>query len=192
GTAKLNYRWTVTPSEARISSGLGTPTITVDSTGLAGQRVMATLAVDDGSGDATCQQTAHAFTNVPAIEKRTIVAREFDTCWNCSQDDQKARLDNLAIELHNDPTTSTYIFAYAGPTSEIGRANRLLTKAQNYLVSQRGIDGSRIVLVNGGFRQDDAVEVWIVPRGATPPQPSPTLQPSDVRPAKPAPRRRRG
>ena len=191
GTAKLNYRWIVTPSEARISNGQGTPTITVDSTGLAGQHITATLVVDDGSGETTCQQTAHALTNVPPIEKRTIVAREFDTCWSCSQDDQKARLDNLAIELQNDPTTSTYIFAYGGPTSPRGQADRLLTKARDYLVSRRGIDDSRIVLVNGGFRQKDCVEVWIVPRGATPPQPSPTLQPGEVRPAESVPSRRR-
>lgn len=190
GPAKLNYRWTVSPSDARISNGQGTPTITVDSTGLAGQRITATLVVDDGSGEAACQQTVLASTNVPPIEKRTIVGREFDTCCSCSQDDQKARLDNLAIEMQNDPTTSTYIFGYGGRTSAVGQADRLLTRARDYLVSQRGIDGSRIVLVNGGFREDDCVEVWIVPRGATPPQPTPTVQPGEVRPAKTTPARR--
>src|SRR3984893_17267722 len=52
GTAPLTYTWTVSPSEARIVSGAGTATITVDSTGLGSQRVTATLAVDDGSGGA--------------------------------------------------------------------------------------------------------------------------------------------
>ena len=190
GTAGLGYTWTVSPASAHILSGAGNPTITVDSTGLAGQRITATLAVDDGSGDPMCHQTAHAYTNVPPQEKRVIVGREFDTCCSCSYDDQKARLDNLAVELQNDPTTTTYIFAYGGRTSPLGQADRLLARARDYLITQRGIDASRIILSNGGFREEDCVEVWVVPQGATSPKPSPTVQPGDVRPA-PTPRPRR-
>src|SRR4030095_928203 len=65
GTAPLTYSWTVSPASAHPLSRAGTPTITVDSTGLAGQRITATLAVDDGSGDPMCRQTAQAYTNVP-------------------------------------------------------------------------------------------------------------------------------
>lgn len=191
GTVALNYKWTVSPSSAHILSGQGTPTLTIDSTGLADQRITATLAVDDGSSDQACIQTAHASTIVPAQEKRIIVGHEFDTCCSCSYDDQKARLDNLAVALQNDPTTTTYVFAYGGGMSPVGQADRLLARARDYLVMKRGIDASRIVVVNGGFREQDCVEVWIVPRGATPPQASPTVQPSEVRPAKPSPTRRR-
>jgi len=191
GTAPLVYTWTLSPGNARVVSGAGTPTITVDSTGLAGQRITATLVVDDGSSDASCRQTAYVSTNVPPIEKRVVVGREFDTCCSCSNDDLKARLDNLAVELQNDPSTTTHIFAYGGRTSPSGQAGRLLTRSRDYLMTERGIDASRIVQVNGGFREEDCVEVWIVPRGATPPQPSPTVQPSEVRPAPQPPARRR-
>lgn len=194
GKSNLIYTWTLSPANARVISGAGTPTITVDSTGLGGQRVTATLVVDDGSGDPSCRQTAQAATEIPQPVRKSIVGREFDTCCSCSYDDQKARLDNLAVELQNDPTTTTYIFAYGGRTSPIGQADRLLARARDYLVAQRGIDSSRIILANGGFREEDCVEVWIVPRGAVPPQPTPTVQAGDVRPAKqPATRpRRRG
>ena len=181
GTAGLNYTWTVSPANAHIISGAGTQTITVDSTGLAGQRIVATLVVDNGSGDAVCRQTAQAPTAIPQPPKREIVGREFDTCRNCSYDDQKARLDNLAVELQNDPTTASYVLAYGGRASHQGQADRLLARARDYLVTQRGIDASRIILVNGGFREDNSVEVWIVPRGAAPPQPTPTVQAGDVR-----------
>jgi hypothetical protein len=191
GTAPLLYNWSVSPGNARVVSGAGTPTITVDSTGLAGQRITATLVVDDGSGDASCRQTSQVATNIPPVEKRVVVGREFDTCCSCSYDDLKARLDNLAVELQNDPSTTTYIFAYGGRTSPSGQAGRLLARSRDYLITDRGIDDSRIVQVNGGFREEDCVEVWIVPRGATPPRPSPTVQPSEVRPApQTAPRRR--
>ena len=191
GTVGLNYKWTVSPANASIISGAGTPTITVDSTGFAGQTITATLVVDDGSGEEMCRQSAQASTRIPPQEKRIIVGREFDTCCSCSYDDQKARLDNLAVELQNDPTTRTYIFAYGGRTSQVGQADRLLARARDYLVSQRGIDASRITLANGGFREEDCVEVWVVPQGAAPPQATPTVQAGDVRPA-PAPRTRRG
>src|SRR3954454_3321851 len=45
GTAPvpLRYTWNVTPTTARITSGLGTPSITVDSKGLGGQSISAEL-----------------------------------------------------------------------------------------------------------------------------------------------------
>jgi hypothetical protein len=192
GTSNLKYVWTISPSSVHIVSGAGTPTIAVDSTGLAGKRITATLVVNDGSGEPLCQQTAQAFTNIPLPEKRTIVGREFDTCWSCSYDDQKARLDNLAVELQNDPTTTTYLFAYSGKTSPAGYADRLLARARDYLVSLRGIDAARIVLVNGGFRESDCVEVWLVPQGAVAPQASPTVQPGNISPAPETRKRRSG
>ena len=183
GTSALNYNWTVSPSEAKIISGAGTATITIDSTGFAGKRIVATVATDDGSGEAACRQTAQASTLVPPPPTRENPAREFDVCCSCSYDDEKARLDNLAIELQNDPSTTTYVFAYAGRTSRAGQADRLLARVKDYLVKQRGVDQSRIVALSGGFREEDCVELWIVPRGAQPPQPTPTVKAGDVRPA---------
>ena len=191
GTAGLKYNWTLSPSQARIMSGAGTPTITVDSTGLGGQRIIATLSVDDGSADPACAQTAQAVSVVAAMEKKILVAREFDECNNCTFDDQKARLDNLAVELQNDPAAIGYVIAYGGRMSPIGQTARLMTRARDYLTNERAIDGSRIVIINGGFRESDSVELWIVPRGATPPRATPTVQAGEVKSNEPA-RRRRG
>lgn len=191
GTSALRYNWTISPSAARIMSGAGTPTITVDSTGLGSQRVIATLTVDDGSSDPACQQTAQAVSMVAPEVKKSIVAREFDECGNCTFDDQKARLDNLAVELQNDPATRGYIIAYGGRTSPIGQVERLMTRARDYLINERGIDGSRLVVVNGGFREGDSVELWIVPSGAAPPRATPTVQAGELQPRAPV-RRRRG
>lgn len=195
GTSALNYSWTVSPPEAKIITGSGTPTITVDSTGFGGKRITAILVVDDGSGEAACRQTNEASVFVPPPPERAeIPSREFDVCCSCSFDDQKARLDNLAISLQDEPTTTTYIIAYAGRSSRLGQAEHLMTRARDYIVGKRGIDQSRIVTVNGGFREEDCVELWLVPQGAKPPQATPTLQPGEARPApeQPARRRRRG
>jgi hypothetical protein len=189
GSTPLNYTWTVSPGSAKLLRGAGTPTIEVESTGLAGQSITATLIVDDGSGEPECRQTATATTVIPP-EDRERPSRQFDVCCSCSFDDQKARLDNLAVELQADPTTTTYVIAYGGRTSRIGQADLLGSRARDYLVTNRGIDQSRIVVNNGGFREEDCVELWIIPSGATPPQPTPTVGAGDVRPA-PTPRRRR-
>lgn len=189
GTNSLRYIWKVTPSSARIVSGQGSPTLNVDSTGLGGQRITATLTADDGSSYPECSQTVQAVSLITPLEKKIIVAREFDECNSCTFDDQKARLDNLAVELQNDPSTRAYILAYAGRMSPLGQVEKLMNRSRDYLITQRGIDASRIVVVNGGFREEDSVELWIVPSGAAAPKPTPTVQMGDVNPGKPARRK---
>jgi hypothetical protein len=192
GTSPLNYTWSVSPSTAKILTNTENK-ITVDSTTLGGQRITATLVVDDGSGDAACRVTAQASTMVRPPEHHERPSTQFDVCCSCSFDDQKARLDNLAVTLQNDPTATTYVIAYGGRTSRLGTADLLGTRARDYLVANRGIDASRITVLNGGFREEDCVELWMVPSGATPPQATPTVQAGDVRPARSTtPRRRRG
>jgi len=191
GNSTLHYNWSVSPANAKLLSGAGTTTIAVDSTGLPGQNITATLVVDDGSGDAACRQSSQASTMVSPRPPRENPAREFDVCCSCSYDDQKARLDNLAVELQNDPAVTAYVLAYGGRTSRVGQAALLGARARDYLVTHRRIDAARIVVINGGFREQDCVELWLVPRGATAPQPTPTVQAGDIRPAPEAPRRRR-
>ena len=184
GTDGLKYAWTVNPTAAKVINGAGTPTITVDSTGLGGQRVIATLVVTAGSSDPMCRQSAQSVAVVTAPERKVIVAREFDECDNCTFDDQKARLDNLAVELQNDPSTRAYIIAYGGRYSPIAQVEMLMKRARDYIVEQRGIDASRLVIVNGGFRENDNVELWIVPAGAEAPRATPTVQAGEVKPSK--------
>ncbi len=191
GPSALSYTWTISPPSARIVSGAGTPTITVDSTGIGRQRLTAILVVDDGSGDRACRQRASASTIVNSPPPPPITPRRFDEFPSIAFDDDKARLDNLAIELQNNPGSTGYIIVYGGRTSRADRADTLGRRASEYLTATRGIDASRVVVINGGYRDTDAFELWLVPQGAPPPQPSPTLQPGDLRPAPLAPRRGR-
>jgi hypothetical protein len=119
--------------------------------------------------------------------------RKIDEYGNIRFNDEKARLDNYAIELQNDPTAQGYLVCYGGRKGRAGEAQKRCDRAKDYLVTTRGIDSSRIVTVDGGYREDLTVELWVVPSGATPPAASPTVDPSEVK-ATPAPRpaRRRG
>jgi hypothetical protein len=194
GTSALNYTWTVSPPSATITSGAGTPSITVDSTGLGNQSVTAILVVDDGSGERACRQTAQASTNIqkpPPVE-----CRPFDEFSSVAFDDDKARLDNLAIGLQNEPASQAYVIVYAGRRSRAGQAERLGQRSIDYLTAQRGLDARRVTIINGGYRETDYFEIWVCPQGATPPQPRPTVSASEVQPgtgtAAPSRRGRRG
>jgi hypothetical protein len=174
------FNWTV--SAGTISSGQGTSSITVDTTGVTGT---ITATVDVGGYDRSCSTSSSCTVNFPVKPE----ARKVDEYGNIRFNDEKARLDNFAIELQNDPTAQGYLVCYGGRTGRTGEAQRRCDRAKNYLVSTRGIDGSRIVTVDGGFREELTVELWIVPSGANPPSASPTVDPSEVKPAR-APRRR--
>lgn len=180
GNAALSYTWTVSPASARIMSGANTPTITVDSTGLGRQRVTAILVVDDGSGDRACHQMAQAATAILAPPPPPLQPRKFDEFPALAFDDLKARLDNLAIGLQNEPGATATIIVYSGRRSRADQASRLIARTREYLVNMRHMDDSRLNIVNGGTRENDYFEIWLVPQGATPPQPTPaSTMPTD-------------
>jgi hypothetical protein len=182
GQSALNYTWTVSPPAAHIMSGAGTPTITVDSSSLGNKRLTAILVVDDGSGDRSCRQTAQAATGVSGLPNISTPKR-FDEFPSIAHDDDKARFDNLAIELQNSPGSAGYIIAYAGRNSRAGEADRMTARALDYLTTTRGISRDRIVTINGGYRDVNSFEMWLVPQGAEPPRPTPSVSPDQIRPS---------
>jgi hypothetical protein len=167
------YNWSV--SAGTIESGQGTPSITVRTTSaMGGQAITATVNV--GGYPPECNATASCTTQVQVV----AVARLFDQYGNIAFNDEKARLDNYAIQLQNEPGAQGYIIAYGGRRGRAGEAQARADRAKDYLVNTRGIDPGRIVTVDGGYREDLTVELWIVPQGATAPAASPTVQQSDV------------
>ncbi len=183
GGATPTYNWTV--SAGTITSGQDSPSITVDTTGQAGQSITATVNV--GGLAANCPASASCTSSIAGENPKSV---KFDEYGNVNFNDEKARLDNYAIQLQNAPGTQGYIIAYGGRRGRTGEAQARADRAKNYLVNTRGIDAGRISTVDGGFREDLAVELWLVPQGATPPTASPTVQPGDVQTTTgPAPRR---
>jgi hypothetical protein len=155
----VTYNWSV--STGTITSGQGTNSITVDTAGLGGQTVTATVEL---SGlDPSCSRTASCSTQVKAPNPPAV---KFDEYGNIKFNDEKARLDNYAIQLQNQPGAQGYILAYG---SCAGEAEARAQRAKDYLVNTRGIDAGRLVTIDGGCRSDLAVELWIVPSGATAP-----------------------
>ena len=118
--------------------------------------------------------------------------RKIDEYGDIRFDDEKARLDNVAIELQNDPRARLHLICYGGRVGREAEAVRRCRRAANYVSVHRGFEASRIVTLDGGYREDLTVEVWIIPPGMTPPPPSPTVDPGEVRFVKGKVKRRAG
>jgi hypothetical protein len=161
GASNVTYNWSV--SAGTISSGQGTSSITVDTAGLAGQSVTATVEV--GGLAASCGRTASATTSVVAPPEAPKCTK-LDEYGNIKFNDEKARLDALASALQSDPGAQAYIIGYGSCEGEgLARANR----AKDYLVNTRQIDAGRITTVDGGCRAELWVQLYVCPTGAPAP-----------------------
>jgi hypothetical protein len=156
------FNWTV--SAGTIISGQGTDTIKVDTAGLAGQTVRASLSM----GGYNLECSAECAVSIPLPRP---VNKKFDEFPDISRNDEKARLDNFGIELQNDPTATAYVIVYPGRSSKRGDVQHHSGRIVDYLVNSRGLDQRRIVTLVGPVRDELFVELWITPQGATPPNP---------------------
>lgn len=105
---------------------------------------------------------------------------KFDEYTIISWGDERARLDNVAIQLQHEPNMITYLDVYAGRRACVGEVEARAVRARNYLVKKRGIKADRVLWKDGGNREKQTVEIWIQPRGLTEPYPSPTVEKSAV------------
>lgn len=177
------YNWTV--SAGTISSGQGTSTIRVDTAGVGGQTITAT--VDVGGFARECRTSNSCTISVtkkaaPAVKFGEYVTRDLSA--------NKAKLDEFVLALQQDPTAQGYLIAYGGRTSRPEDAQKAADNATDYTMSVRKMDGARTLSGVGGYREQPAVELWIAPAGGSPPMATPTVDPKDVKPApaKPAPK----
>lgn len=104
----------------------------------------------------------------------------FDKYGNLPFIEEKAILKNLAAELRaSNSGTQGYIIAYAGKRASHGEAQARANRAKDYLVKAQGIAATRIVAIDGGYRDEAIVELWIRPLGvAAPSATNSSTQPS--------------
>lgn len=171
-TVPLTYRWKVSPESAVITSGLGTSSITVDTKGMGTQPITAELDVTDDVYGATCMQKNSVATGVDKIVKPEPF--RFDMFESKSFDDDKARFDNYTIQVQSVPDSQAYIVMYQGTDAasvKRGDVDKLSKRALDYLVTNKGLDPSRIMITKWGTKEKTTYELWIVPPGAQPPVP---------------------
>jgi hypothetical protein len=106
----------------------------------------------------------------------TPQARKFDE-FVFTYGNYKEHIARFAEALKNEPTAKGYIIAYDGRVfrRSSSRADYNLNDIRYYLNDYK-FSPKRIVTINGGLKEKQDVELFIVPKGAAPPVPSPTLK----------------
>lgn len=173
GTSPIPVRFAWRVNNGRITSGLGTSSITVDSTGLAGRTINAELDVNDDVYDNQCRQNISVPTFVERLpEEEQPKAYRCDEFESKSNDDDKARFDNCVIQVQNLPDAQLYLIVNQG-TDRAGQTrnsyDRLSKRALDYMVRVRRLDPRRLQIVRGTDRARSMYQLWIVPPGAQPP-----------------------
>jgi len=179
----VTYKWKL--SGGSISSGENTATIAVDTTGLGGLSITVTVQVLARGSSCSGSKTVDIAMPPP-------VDGHFDQYGDIKFRDEAARLDNFAIQLMNEPTARGVIVTFAGNPTYKGEAAYRLRRAKNYLVNVRKIPSSKVMTIDGGYREDLTTTLIIVPTGV---QISPSAfiwgeRPQRVRFTKPRPARR--
>ena len=166
------YNWSV--SAGTIESGQGTSTISVSTKDLSDDQSI-TATVELGGYDRECGYGQTAASCTTSVMKKAE-ARKLDEYGKLLPKDENARLDQFTIELQMDPTSQGYIIAYGGRASRAGDAQKAADRSKEYLINKRGLDRDRIVTVAGGYREQPAIELWLVPSRAQLPKATPTVK----------------
>ena len=161
GTSPLVYNWTI--SGGSIIDGQGTRSISVDTAGLEGQSLTAT-AMLAGYDSSNGRCSASCAVSIPVRQ----TCRKFDEYPEITRNEEKARLDNLGVELQNDPFATAYVTIHPSEHGKPGAAEKRSHNIIDYLINSRGLDSKRIVVTTGSARPTSVVEIWLCPRGLTP------------------------
>ncbi|HSK71097.1 MAG TPA: hypothetical protein VK892_05345 [Pyrinomonadaceae bacterium] len=108
-------------------------------------------------------------------------AEKIEEFGGLSECDLRSRIDNLLIQLQEQPNATGYIIFYQGKDTlpaeyEFNRTERLFRMH----IRQRHFNPTRLVFVDGGFRESHSAELWIVPPGAESPTPTNTIPKPEI------------
>ena len=128
-----------------------------------------TLTVLCVKADAICWQDSGTYSKFDTYDGRRDVI------------ETRLILDNLAKQLNGQPTLVAYLSAYAGKEACRNEARSRLLEAKRYLKEKHNIDSAQITLLDGGFRTNWVVEIWLGFCQNRPPQKEPTLNRNKVK-----------
>lgn len=159
-----SIQWTV--SSGKIVSGQNTNTITVDSLDSKSTSITANVVLD--GLPLLCQR---ATSSTVALGLKPFL---FDSTDNYLFSDLHARIDAFMVALNNNPELTGYIIGYAGRRTgpvAVDRALAVVTRVFNF----RKYHSERVKLINGGYREFNSVDMWLLPPGAAPPALTPSV-----------------
>lgn len=101
------------------------------------------------------------------------VAIEIDEFGREGDCQVSARVDQFLTQLQNNPGATGYIINYRSKdTLPAHYKTEFARKRIANFIRFRNFDESQFVFIDGGFRDSEAHELWLVPMGAVPPVPT--------------------
>ncbi len=149
----LKLIWRV--DKGTIVKGQGTKELLVSTIGLASTTIYATLEVL-GLPEKCVNKYSDA--GIVYIERYDS---DFDEFENIPNDDVRARIDNLFIQIQNNPNSTAYIVSY-GSRKDVRKRENLI---RNH-VKFRGFDIKRIVFQHKGEEPQIRTRFLVLPKGA--------------------------
>lgn len=178
GLRRLTYGWQV--SGAKMIGGQGTSEIVIKAT--SGEEaedgcIYVTLQVE--GVPPTCESVKSCTLRVNYKCAQPV---RFDEEYrSVSLQDERVHLDKIAQSLYERGSDAIlYLVAYAGRSACISEAQWRVARAKKYLIEAQHIQEDRIVTVDGGFRENFAIELFVLPKNACGPFPTPTVRAGDV------------
>src|ERR1044072_490235 len=77
-------------------------------------------------------------------------ARKFDEFGDIEASNLIARLDNLAVQVQNEPGSKAFLIVYRTRRDLPGLSNRYANQMRRYLLDAKALPAERIVIVDGG------------------------------------------
>lgn len=162
-TGEQDFKWRV--SAGKIISGQGTNRIEIDLSETDVKRITASVQVKGYPPE--CNNHAYSVTKVGAFPYKLD-----DFEYNYSY--MIANLDYLMIHLQNEPTFRGDVIIYGQRVGHSDDVSRTIRGAGDYFKLRR-YDPSRVTIIDGGFREEGRVEIYLIPPGVEPPEPTPTV-----------------
>lgn len=121
---------------------------------------------------------------ITANAKNKFEQTPFDSFGKIPFEETAARLDAFVLQLSElnkkESNYRGYIIVYAGRSAYEKEAQLVAECSKNYLVTVREAASDALVAVDGGYRDQFVVELFILPNDAYPPRLLPTVGPRRV------------
>ena len=168
---QLTYNWTV--SAGTIADGQGSPTISIDTTGLgSGQSITATVEV--GGLPPDCLQASSCTFVIQGAAPQPM---KFDEYGKLNFNDENKRLrepKGLIEQLQSKPYLWVYFIIYRNPC-DTEKMLKQRGETIRGLLDRSGIEPGRIIVKEGGVRSSSLLtEVYLALPQAVAPMPTPS------------------
>lgn len=158
--AKPIFNWTL--SRGKIRSGQGTSSILVDTTDLGGEIITATAQVN---GLSTALKVSCA-----TMIRRIPKAYKLDEIIKKDAGEEGERLRRFALRLNIGLDEQAYIVVIAKRGQSIKEAKKRGERVRDELVETYNVAPARIMGVGVGFGNEEAIQLWVIQNGASPPE----------------------